>query len=315
MGFAGTALGGEASGRRELARPHACRLFPWIGVCTANCGSSRNAWPSARRSGSLLPGLPHTPTLPSGANFGRLGSHTAMAPLYCSQRQLAAAYSPLSTRKAAQPLPHSLGRPCNRAANAISRQHTLVVRATAEEVMAEQATNGSMEVDRLLGKSRATKAVHGGERAGRPRVSGEGARARRRRRRRWRLQSRLQRLAAPAAAAAAPWRALAVSAAQGHAGLQGLALPARGLGPPAARPAGRQPPPSTDLRSRMPRRRRRLADDANSADGDLHLPGHGGADCLPGGPLRILRVRCACPVTAPTVCYFLHCPCCRCSTR
>ena len=39
-----------------------------------------------------------------------------------------------------------------------------------------------------------------------------------------------------------------------------------------------------------PPRCRRLADHADCADGDVHVPGHGGADCVPGGAVRQLRV-------------------------
>ena len=87
-------------------------------------------------------------------------------------------YCPLSTRNSRH-LQGSQTRvvPCNRLAKPISRQQR-VVRAVSEEVMtngsgADANTNGaSVEHDRLRGTSAATKAVHGGERAGRPRVSG-----------------------------------------------------------------------------------------------------------------------------------------------
>lgn len=98
-----------------------------------------------------------------------------MAPLFLTVAQLSHTFCPLSTRRSSQ-LPGSQARsvPCNRLCKAISRQQ-VTVRAVSE-VMAsnEDATsNGaSLEHDRLAGTSRATKAVHGGERAGRPRVSG-----------------------------------------------------------------------------------------------------------------------------------------------
>ena len=97
---------------------------------------------------------------------------------YLSVATLQHVYCPLSTRNSRH-LQGSQTRvvPCNRLARPISRQQR-VVKAVSEEVMtngsgADGTTNGAnLEHDRLRGTSVATKAVHGGERAGRPRVSG-----------------------------------------------------------------------------------------------------------------------------------------------
>lgn len=98
-----------------------------------------------------------------------------MAPLCLSVSQLQHTYCPLSTRSGHLPGRQARVVPCTRVAKAISRQH-FVVRAVSEteEVMTNGAdgAHGAVEVDRLEGASRATRAVHGGERAGRPRVSG-----------------------------------------------------------------------------------------------------------------------------------------------
>jgi hypothetical protein len=98
-----------------------------------------------------------------------------MAPLFLSVKELQHTFSPLSTRSTH--LPGSQGRnvPCTRLCRAISRQQ-VVVRAVSE-VMAngseDATTNGAtLQQDRLAGVRQATRAVHGGERAGRPRVSG-----------------------------------------------------------------------------------------------------------------------------------------------
>lgn len=99
-----------------------------------------------------------------------------MAPLFLSVAQLQRTFCPLSTR--ASHLPGSQARtvPCNRLCKAISRQQVVV--HAAAQVMAngseDTTSNGvsGVEHDRLAGASPATKAVHGGERAGRPRVSG-----------------------------------------------------------------------------------------------------------------------------------------------
>lgn len=103
-----------------------------------------------------------------------------MAPLYGCVGQLQQAFCPLSTRAHLNHLPGRQARsvPCTRLSTAFSRQQR-VVAAAASEVMANDAdstANGSsVELDRLAGASRGTKAVHGGERAGRPRVSGAHA--------------------------------------------------------------------------------------------------------------------------------------------
>lgn len=99
-----------------------------------------------------------------------------MAPLYSPCFQLSQVYSPLSSRKLNH-LPGSQARsvPFVRPTRSISRfQHQ--VRAAAEPMTAadQNTGNGSgssydLEDD---GCTAATRAVHGGERAGRPRVSG-----------------------------------------------------------------------------------------------------------------------------------------------
>lgn len=103
-----------------------------------------------------------------------------MAPLVLSAAQLQRCYSPLTLRRV-QPSASGRAVPCCRLARSVSRQEVLV-KAVSEETVADsaQGENGAngAEHDRLAGASRATKAVHGGERAGRPRVAGgEGRRA------------------------------------------------------------------------------------------------------------------------------------------
>lgn len=103
-----------------------------------------------------------------------------MAPLVLSAAQLQRCYSPLTLRRV-QPSASGRAVPTCRLARSVSRQEVLV-KAVSEETVADsaQGENGAngAEHDRLAGASRATKAVHGGERAGRPRVAGgEGRRA------------------------------------------------------------------------------------------------------------------------------------------
>ncbi len=97
-----------------------------------------------------------------------------MAPLVLSAAQLQRCYSPLTLRRV-QPTAGGRAVPCCRLARSVSRAE-VVVKAVSEETVADsaQGENGAngAEHDRLAGASRATKAVHGGERAGRPRVAG-----------------------------------------------------------------------------------------------------------------------------------------------
>lgn len=101
-----------------------------------------------------------------------------MAPLFLSVAQLQHTFCPLSTR--GSHLAHLQGSqarsvPCTRLSRAVSRQQTVVRAVSEAEVMSNGTTNGdgaSIEPDRLAGTRPSTKTVHGGERAGRPRVSG-----------------------------------------------------------------------------------------------------------------------------------------------
>lgn len=103
----------------------------------------------------------------------------SMAPLYFPCSGLSKTYSPLTCRNH---LPGA-GRqarsvPFVRPAKSISRcQTTLVVRAAAEQIVhsdQDMVSNGSSSggYDLEGAATAATLAVHGGERAGRPRVSG-----------------------------------------------------------------------------------------------------------------------------------------------
>lgn len=100
-----------------------------------------------------------------------------MAPLFLSVAQLHNSFCPMSTRAHLNHLPGRQARvvPATRLASPISRSQRVVSAAASEVVANESGTNGAesgVQRDRLAGASRATKAVHGGERAGRPRVSG-----------------------------------------------------------------------------------------------------------------------------------------------
>lgn len=96
-----------------------------------------------------------------------------MAPLVLSAAQLQRCYSPLTLRRV-QPTAGGRAVPCCRLTRSVSRQE-IVVKAVSEETVADSAQgangNGAEQHDRLASASRATKAVHGGERAGRPRVA------------------------------------------------------------------------------------------------------------------------------------------------
>lgn len=102
-----------------------------------------------------------------------------MAPLYSPCFQYSKSYSPLSLRKVGH-LPGAQARsvPFTRPTKAISTRFQ--VRAVSEQVVqsdqADMPTNGSHSSSVLEdGMNPGTMAVHGGERAGRPRVSGEAA--------------------------------------------------------------------------------------------------------------------------------------------
>ncbi|KAL4458268.1 hypothetical protein ABPG75_013133 [Micractinium tetrahymenae] len=100
-----------------------------------------------------------------------------MAPLFLTVAQLQHTFCPLSTRgNHLAHLPGSQARsvPCTRLSRAVSRQQTVVRAVSEAEVMSNGTTSGdgaSIEPDRLAGTRLSTKTVHGGERAGRPRVS------------------------------------------------------------------------------------------------------------------------------------------------
>lgn len=100
-----------------------------------------------------------------------------MAPLYSQCSQLYKIYSPLSSRSLNH-LPGAQSRnvPLVRPNRAVSKFTSQVVKAVSEQVvdsdqaqMVENGVNGSYNLED--GCSAATRAVHGGERAGRPRVS------------------------------------------------------------------------------------------------------------------------------------------------
>ena len=106
-----------------------------------------------------------------------------MAPLYSACSQLHQAYSPLSSRKLNH-LPGSQTRsvPFVRQARTFSKFQAQVVRAVSEEVVTSDhasmtgngaSSNGAASLDQEERLTPATRAVHGGERAGRPRVSGK----------------------------------------------------------------------------------------------------------------------------------------------
>lgn len=100
-----------------------------------------------------------------------------MAPLFLTVAQLQHTFCPLSTRGHLAHLQGSQARsvPCTRLSRAVSRQQTVVRAVSEAEVMSNGTTNGDgagIEHDRLAGTRLSTKTVHGGERAGRPRVSG-----------------------------------------------------------------------------------------------------------------------------------------------
>lgn len=99
-----------------------------------------------------------------------------MAPLFLTVAQLQHTFCPLSTRGHLAHLQGSQARsvPCTRLSRAVSRQQTVVRAVSEAEVMSNGTTNGDgagIEHDRLAGTRLSTKTVHGGERAGRPRVS------------------------------------------------------------------------------------------------------------------------------------------------
>ena len=101
-----------------------------------------------------------------------------MAPLFVAAQQLSRCYSPLSSRK----LNHLPGNgwrsvPFVRPCQPLSRLES-AVRAVSEEVVADEEPevgngNGAAQRERHSKFLPSTQSVHGGERAGRPRVSGK----------------------------------------------------------------------------------------------------------------------------------------------
>ena len=140
---------------------------------------------------SIISELTDRPTArASGGTRGGRASHlfgschslsckgAAMAPLFIPCHRLPHVYSPLSSR-GGRSLSGQQGRsvPFVRPCKAISRVHT-VTRAVSENVVEKQedngrgSNNGPRESGNGAQPSAGMLAVHGGERAGRPRVSG-----------------------------------------------------------------------------------------------------------------------------------------------
>ena len=103
-----------------------------------------------------------------------------MAPLFLPCNRLYAVYSPYTNRRASN-LPGQQGRsiPFVRPCKNISKLHTVVVQAVSENIVEEHSgnngANGSRESNGTTQQSTGLLAVHGGERAGRPRVSGKAS--------------------------------------------------------------------------------------------------------------------------------------------
>lgn len=101
-----------------------------------------------------------------------------MAPLFIDCSRLSYVYSPYTSRKrCALPGLQARAVPYNRPSRNISRCHYSVVKAISEDVTApnfdHRAYSGNGSGESGLEPTQGMLAVHGGERAGRPRVSGK----------------------------------------------------------------------------------------------------------------------------------------------
>ncbi len=105
-----------------------------------------------------------------------------MAPTFLSCKGLSKVYSPLNSRHLNHlPGPQTRSVPFVRPTQPISRSLMVVVTAVSEIVerdsQGESQDNGAAFRNAQAGYTTGTLAVHGGERGGRPRVSGGRARA------------------------------------------------------------------------------------------------------------------------------------------